>query len=230
MQLPGRCAGRGRRSAWSAAARAAIPIKHVIVVMKENRSFDHMLGRLHDRGQPDAEPVPPTFANLDPNGVIVRPFPLASTCVPHDPAHQWNAMHAQINGGKMDGFVEERRPPRRAPAGTSSWADTTTAICPFTTSSRTPTPSPTATSRPARAGTFPNRDFLYLATSADGVTVTGKTNLPDPSTPTIFDALDTAGVSWGVYADAQLLDGALGWTHSHVGTHPLFPDLPDGAR
>src|SRR5262249_25666500 len=34
------------------AARAAIPIKHVVILMKENRSFDHLLGKLHDQGQP----------------------------------------------------------------------------------------------------------------------------------------------------------------------------------
>src|SRR4051812_21540287 len=32
-------------------ARAAIPIKNIIVMMRENRSFDHLLGRLHEAGQ-----------------------------------------------------------------------------------------------------------------------------------------------------------------------------------
>ena len=38
------------------AMRASIPIKHVIVMMKENRSFDHMLGFLYA----DAHNVSPT--------------------------------------------------------------------------------------------------------------------------------------------------------------------------
>src|SRR5262245_37486971 len=41
----------------------ANPIKHVIVLMKENRSFDHFFGKLHDNGQPDAEAVPSSFTN-----------------------------------------------------------------------------------------------------------------------------------------------------------------------
>ena len=32
----------------SAATAATIPIRHVLIVMKENRSFDHLLGALHD--------------------------------------------------------------------------------------------------------------------------------------------------------------------------------------
>jgi phospholipase C len=52
-----------------------------------------------------------------------------------------------------------------------------------------------------RSGTYPNRDYLLLGTS-DKVRSTGTTVWPDPSLPIIFDELDTAGVSWGVYADA----------------------------
>src|SRR5690242_9421972 len=39
------------------ATRAALPIKHVIVIMKENRSFDHIFGGLGAM-QPDAETFP----------------------------------------------------------------------------------------------------------------------------------------------------------------------------
>src|SRR5690349_3348433 len=34
------------------AQRAAIPIKHLIIVTEENRSFDHYFGRLASSGQP----------------------------------------------------------------------------------------------------------------------------------------------------------------------------------
>ena len=36
-------------------ARAAIPITHVVVVMQENRSFDHYFGKLSVSGQPEEE-------------------------------------------------------------------------------------------------------------------------------------------------------------------------------
>ena len=88
------------------ASRAALPIKHVIVLMKENRSFDHMLGGLHAAGQPDAEAIPAGFSNPDSTGATVASYHLASTCINKDPGHQWDEMHAQVNGGAMDGFVK----------------------------------------------------------------------------------------------------------------------------
>src|SRR5450432_2927885 len=56
--------------------RAAIPIKHVIILMKENRSFDHLLGNLTESGQLDAEQIPPSFTNPDKTGALVAPFHL----------------------------------------------------------------------------------------------------------------------------------------------------------
>jgi hypothetical protein len=76
------------------AQRAGLPIKHVIVVMKENRSFDHMLGGLQAL-QPDAETFPPGYKNKDRAGHDVLPFRLDTTCVKHDPDHQWQGMHKQ---------------------------------------------------------------------------------------------------------------------------------------
>lgn len=199
----------------SDAARAAIPIKNVIVLMKENRSFDHMLGSLHDQGQALTEGIPATFTNLDTGGVTVAEFRETSTCVQHDPDHQWDAMHAQVNGGKMDGFVTSAA----NSTGTDGhfvfghyeqgdlpfyyWLASTFALNDRHFAS-------------VRSGTFPNRNFLLLGT-ADGVTATGA-GYPDPSTPTIFDALDKAGVTWGVYSDGSLLSGTLGWDLSHKGT------------
>src|SRR5580704_1471536 len=55
-------------------ARGKIPIRNVVILMKENRSYDHVLGQLHDRGQPDSEAIPPWFANADLHDVLVRPY------------------------------------------------------------------------------------------------------------------------------------------------------------
>jgi len=62
-------------------------------------------------------------------------------------------------------------------------------------------------------GTWANRDYLYAATS-DGITDTGQRVL---TKPTIFDALDKAGVAWAVYSDGTPRQDCLGWTTSHVG-------------
>jgi phospholipase C len=209
--------------------RAAIPIKHVIVMMKENRSFDHLLGRLHDEGKPEVEPIPSTFSNNDSSGAKVTPFHQTTTCLSSDPDHQWQAMHTQVDDGKMDGFVTS------AASSTSTdghfvmgyyektdlplyyWLASTFALNDQHFAS-------------VRSGTFPNRNFLLLGT-ADGVMSTGA-GYPNPSTPTIFDALDAAGVTWGVYSDGSLLSGTLNWdmTHRGTGTFETFlQKLDDGS-
>jgi phospholipase C len=200
------------------AARAALPIKNVIVLMKENRSFDHLLGQLHTSGQPEVEAIPPAFANRDNANVSVASFHSDTTCINKDPGHQWDDMHAQVNGGAMDGFVKNA-------------ANTTMTDGHFVMGTYGPTDLPfyywlantfALNDRhfaSVRSGTFPDRDFLLLGT-ADGVMCTG-CGFPDPTTPTIFDNLDAAHVTWGAYADDALFDGTLNWTATHKGAHRM---------
>jgi phospholipase C len=210
-----------------AAARAAIPIKHVIVLMKENRSFDHMLGKLHDRGQPAVEAIASDFQNEDVTQTKVFPFHAPTTCWQQDPDHQWSGMLLQVDDGLMDGFVK------------SAAASTTTDghfVMSFHDESDLPfyywlarTFALNDRHFPSvRSGTFPNRDYLLLGTS-DGVMSTGG-GFPQASTPTIFDRMDQAGVSWGVYSDGGLLSEALNWdyTHKNTGHFADFMRLLDG--
>ncbi len=183
----------------SEAARQAIPIKHVIVLMKENRSFDHLLGQLSKSGQSDAEPVPSTWASPDKNGTPVAPAHASTTCAKADPPHQWDNMHAMANGGKMDGFVTNGTlsdPPTDGHF-TMDYLDATD--IPFyywlaNTFAVADRHFPSVLS-----GTWSNRDYLVAATS-HGTKNTGS----DPAltgVPLIFDALDTAKVTWDVYTD-----------------------------
>src|SRR5262245_20371868 len=81
-----------------------IPIDHILVVMMENRSFDHYFQKLPDYGQPDVDVAPPGFTNPDTQGMPVAPFHEERYCFV-DTAHGWNAVHQQLGGGKMDGFI-----------------------------------------------------------------------------------------------------------------------------
>jgi len=80
-------------------------IQHVIVIMQENRSFDHYFGTFPGaNGIPMANGVPTVCAPDPHSGSCVRPF--------HDPgfADIGGAHHAPdavtaIDGGRMDGFV-----------------------------------------------------------------------------------------------------------------------------
>lgn len=201
-----------------ATEQAAIPIGHVIVLMKENRSFDHIFGNLHAAGQPAVEPIPANFTNPDVANAAIPMTHASTTCFNQDPDHQWFAMHQQVNMGLMDGFVYSA-------AGSTGgdghfvmtyydendlpfyyWLANTFAVSDRHFAS-------------IRSGTFPNRNVLLLGTNA-GVAATGG-GYPPPGTPTIFDRLDAAGVSWGVYSDGSLLSGTLNWTLAHPGAHPM---------
>ncbi len=201
----------------------AIPIRHVIVVMKENRSFDHLLGTLHEEGQPGVEPLPPSYENPDASGQEVRPHRAARTCLGHDPDHQWQAMHAGIAGGKMTGFVESAA----RTTGTSGhlaishyeradlpfyyWLASTYALADRHFASM---PS----------GTYGNRNFLLFGTNA-GIVDTGLSS-PDPKTPSIFKLLMQAGYTWGAFTDGSPFSGTLDWDHDDPGVYP-FQDLLD---
>src|SRR5215831_19347055 len=45
---------------------SAIPIDHIVLLMQENRSFDHYFGQLHRSGQRKAEAEPARASNPNP--------------------------------------------------------------------------------------------------------------------------------------------------------------------
>jgi phospholipase C len=85
-------------------APAKSGIDHVIVVMMENRSFDHFLGWL-----PGADGKQAGLTYLDKNGVAHQTFPLAPDfqgCSYHDPGHLVADAQAEWNNGACDGWLK----------------------------------------------------------------------------------------------------------------------------
>ena len=80
-------------------------IDHIVVLMLENRSFDHMLGYLSlEGGRDDVDGLRDEFAN-DHDG---RRYPvrhLETTAIPDDPDHSASSVDLQVGGGAMNGFV-----------------------------------------------------------------------------------------------------------------------------
>jgi phospholipase C len=85
-------------------------IKHVVIIMQENRSFDSYFGTY-----PGADGIPGLGGH--PGKVPCLPDPNRHKCVKpfHDRSnvngggpHTAQAMAADVNGGRMDGFISER--------------------------------------------------------------------------------------------------------------------------
>jgi phospholipase C len=77
-------------------------IKHVVIIMQENRSFDSYFGTY-----PGADGIPPDVCAPDPMGVrgaCVKPYH-DSADVNYGGPHGNAAFLGDIDGGKMDGFV-----------------------------------------------------------------------------------------------------------------------------
>jgi phospholipase C len=92
-------------------------IKHVVVIMQENRSFDSYFGTY-----PGADGIPPGVCLPDPRGGCVRPHHIAKDRNVGGPHALRNAVR-DINGGAMDGFVQE------AVNGTKSCRDPNDPVC-----------------------------------------------------------------------------------------------------
>jgi phospholipase C len=94
-------------------------IDAIVVVMMENRSFDHFLGALKmdpayaARGVVDG--ITGTETNPDPNGVPVLMHKATQWIVPDLP-HDWDPEHLQWDNGKNDGFVKNHAGPNQADA------------------------------------------------------------------------------------------------------------------
>ena len=80
-------------------------IEHVVVLMMENRSFDHFLGWLPDAKGRTGRVYLSADGNFYPNYPLAPDF---QGCGYSDPDHSWEGWLVEFNFGKMDGFL--RRP------------------------------------------------------------------------------------------------------------------------
>jgi phospholipase C len=170
-------------------------VDHIVVVMMENRSFDHLFG-----WHPTADAQNQELSYPDPdNGDVIVPTQQLSPadytgCGHPDPDHSWQAGRAQLNGGLMNGFlagendayaigyyVEADRPFHSALARE------------FTTFDRF--------FSSILGGTFANRFFVHSA-QTDRL----ENSLDLSTLPTIWDRLIEKGVSARYYfSDASFL-------------------------
>jgi phospholipase C len=96
-------AARASASSQTLPRPAASGLDHVVVVMMENRSFDHMLGWL-----PGADGKQAGLSYIDRTGVRHSTYPLAPDfqgCGYEDPDHSYDGSRIAYAGGRCDGWL-----------------------------------------------------------------------------------------------------------------------------
>jgi phospholipase C len=190
-------------------------IRHIVVLMMENHSYDNYLGMLPGRGDgfrltPGGEP---DVYNDGAAGETVRAFHQPSTSQHRGvPSQSWHASHVQWGEGKCDGFVTSTQQTQaEAKAGTAETADTSEAAAavamgywgerdlPFYYGLARTFPVADRWFSSCLGPTFPNRRFL-IAGTAHGLIDDSPYDLLDyPPAGTIFDLLTMHGISWANY-------------------------------
>ena len=101
--------GLGRAAAGTNPLRGGVPrdpqasgIEHVVVVMMENRSFDHMLGWLPGANGPRLDK---RYRDVDGTYHQIWHLDTFTGLGFHDPNHSYNGGRQQFNGGKCDGWL-----------------------------------------------------------------------------------------------------------------------------
>jgi phospholipase C len=175
---------------------AALPFDHIVIVMMENHSFDDHLGMLPVRGQPLADGFTfdaagrPVNSNPVPGGYIVVER-ARSLCTPADSASQgWNDTHAEIDGGRMDGFA------RLGPASLIYWDEED---LPFYYSLAKTFCLANRWFCSAPCQTYPNRRFLLAGTAFGLISTDTSSITQNPPNGTIVDRLEAYGISWKDY-------------------------------
>jgi phospholipase C len=174
-------------------------IRHIVLLMMENHSFDNYLGTL---GRGDGLPQPsPTNAAMD--GTRIEAHAFASTRqVPNVPSQSWRASHDQYDEGRNDGFarsVQEFEPDADPGLGMGHWTERD---LPFYFALARTFPLADRWFCSCLGPTFPNRRFLMAATANGLIDDVMASVIDYPRTGTIFDLLNRYGISWINYHHA----------------------------
>jgi phospholipase C len=185
----------GLSQAKDATLGSDMPIDTIVVLMLENRSFDHLLQNLPAFGQPDAEVGDLSATNPDSDGTPRPRYHLSEYCF-DDTSHGWTDVHTEWNHGAMDGFVIANNHNDNQPAdGKRAMGYYTEQDLPFFYSLANTFALADHNFSSVVGPTFPNREYLYAATSFGHV----GNDLFNDEMPTIFQELVAAKVDWRIY-------------------------------
>jgi phospholipase C len=185
-------------------------IEHIVVVMMENRSFDHMLGYLRLAGRDDVDGLKADMANRY-GTHIYRVFPLDRTdCEPwEDPDHSGEGVETQMRGdnnGFVKSYVESR--PREKQAAVAAQPEVF--VMGYYEADDVRTYDHLATHfcvcdrwfASVPGATWPNRLYALCGQSGgrkDNKKLFGKLDWPLHHYPSFVRELDTRNVDWRWY-------------------------------
>lgn len=227
-------------------------IRHVVVLMLENRSFDNVFGWLYDpANKPPYDKVPSDFEGLSgkdlfnlmpgPNGAKI---PAGKTTDPRspqpNPGEPFEDVYSQIydeakvpfaqvpatppHAANMGGFIRNYAVQKPAPTDPS-----------IIMNSLTPETLPVLSSLAHNYAicdqwfasiptqTFCNRSFVHAGTSSGYVNNGGGGHLFVNDTPTIFDLLEAAERSWNVFHGGWLIESFTFLTQKRLWKYALTP-------
>ncbi len=161
----------------------------IVVLMMENRSFDHYFGAMSlEEGLP-VEGLVGDESNDDAMGNAIATFPSDYWVVEEDPPHGWNSSRVQWNDGANDGFVA---------AYLARGATDPNPVMGYHTRDQLPVLYALADNyvlcerwfSSVMGPTWPNRFYLHLATAGGQME-----NEVVADIPSVWDRLDDAGIS-----------------------------------
>jgi phospholipase C len=177
------CAMRGKR----------LPFEHVILIMQENRSFDHYFQKLSEAGQPDVNVAPDGTTVPAPDGTPV-PFQHKTDYCFDDTNHGWNGSHEEWNNGENDGFARANAK-TSDPTGARAIGYYDQTDIPFYFQLANTFAISDTYFCSLLGPTWPNRMYFYAGSSFGNTTNTVVSGAP----PTLMNTLAAAGVSWKEY-------------------------------
>ncbi|MGZ4324503.1 MAG: phosphocholine-specific phospholipase C [Solirubrobacteraceae bacterium] len=210
------------------ATRSIRDIEHVVVLMQENRSFDHYYGVLRGvRGFGDPHPVTlpsgrPVWYQAD-GATVIPPFRpdighnLALTFI-EDLDHSWDGTHQMLNGGDWDQWLPAKT--------TTCMAHMDRSDLPFHYALADAFTVCDANSCSMLGPTDPNRYYMWTGWDGNDGKGGGPVIANDEigyDWTTYPERLQQAGISWKIYQDSGVgLDAAgfWGWTSDpYVGNY-----------
>ena len=179
-------------------------IKHIIIFVQENRSFDNYFGQLgrykaaHGLAN-DVDGIPNLNATfLDKAGKPFSLFHYKTECT-ENVSPQWDESHIIYDNGKMDNWMKPVLPSSIDPNGHRALGYFDETDMPYYYELASQFAVGDKVFSPVLTNTIPNRMYLFTGTSFGHTVPDATVSEAQYSQKTIFDALTAANVSWRYY-------------------------------